>query len=129
MVNYAFKLRFSRFAIVLQLFTFVLIFILIYQLIAIWLCMMSLLCMAGSWFLWLKQPQITHFEHLDGQDWSFKFSDRTIPIQRRKITKIIDHQSYIVLYFSKKQHKPCLIWWDQLPLMQWKKLKILSKLI
>ena len=85
--------------------------------------------MGLNWILFLKQPRLQQFEYLDEQTWSFKFSDVSQPIQRRHLHKIIDHHYYIVLYFAHKQHKPCLIWWDQLSRKQWKKLKILAKML
>ena len=75
-----------------------------------------------------KKPQIQHFEFLDDQDWIFCFHHFPQSIQRRKITKMIDHQCYIVIYFYDPSHHACIIWWDQLSVSQWKNLKILAKL-
>ena len=127
--NRRFELQPSRFSIMAQLFIFLLILILIFQLLSIWITLISAVVMGLGWLLFFKQPKIKSFEYLDGQDWSFEFVALSSMIQRRKITTIIDHQCYIVLYFSHSQHKPCVIWWDQLSVPQWKNLKLLVKLL
>ena len=123
-----FQLQASRFALVLQLFIFVLILGLLYQSLTLGVWLVSLLIMIIAWFRLFKQPRIQQFEYLDDQDWSFSFQANHPFIQRRKISKIIDHQCYIVIYFLDIQHQPCIIWWDQLPLSQWKNLKSWVKL-
>ncbi|RPE29766.1 hypothetical protein EC846_2346 [Acinetobacter sp. BIGb0102] len=126
--NRVFELQYSRFSIALQLFILLLIVILTYSLLSLALWLSSCLLLALSWFLFLKQPRLKRFEHLDQQEWSFEFYDSSLPIQCRKIEKIIDHQAYIVLYFSDPEHKNFIIWWDQLSLLQWKNLKLHAKL-
>ena len=128
MANRVFELQSSRFMIVLQLLIFILLAILLYHVLplGIWLLCMGI--MAIVWFRFLQQPQVRRFEHLDGQDWSFEFANSDLPVQRWQIVKMIDHHCYIVLYFSSSQNKNCIIWWDQLPVTQWKNLKTLVKL-
>ena len=126
--NRVFELQYSRFSIALQLFILLLIVSLTYSLLSLALWLSSCLLLALSWFLFLKQPRLKRFEYLDQQEWSFEFYDSSLPIQCRKIEKIIDHQAYIVLYFSDSEHKNFIIWWDQLSLLQWKNLKLHAKL-
>lgn len=126
--NRVFELQYSRFSIALQLFILLLIVSLTYSLLSLVLWLSSCLLLALSWFLFLKQPRLKRFEYLDQQEWSFEFYDSSLPIQCRKIEKIIDHQAYIVLYFSDPEHKNFIIWWDQLSLLQWKNLKLHAKL-
>jgi hypothetical protein len=126
--NRVFELQYSRFSIALQLFILLLIVSLTYSLLSLALWLSSCFLLVLSWFLFLKQPRLKRFEYLDQQEWSFEFYDSSLPIQCRKIEKIIDHQAYIVLYFSDPKHKNFIIWWDQLSLLQWKNLKLHAKL-
>lgn len=126
--NRVFELQYSRFSIALQLFILLLIVSLTYSLLSLALWLSSCILLVLSWFLFLKQPRLKRFEYLDQQEWSFEFYDSSLPIQCCKIEKIIDHQAYIVLYFSDPKHKNFIIWWDQLSLLQWKNLKLHAKL-
>ena len=126
--NRVFELQYSRFSIALQLFILLLIVSLTYSLLSLALWLSSCILLVLSWFLFLKQPRLKRFEYLDQQEWSFEFYDSSLPIQCRKIEKIIDHQAYVVLYFSDPEHKNFIIWWDQLSLLQWKNLKLHAKL-
>ena len=128
MANRVFELQSSRFMIVLQLLIFIFLAILLYHVLPLWIWLLCLGIMAIVWFRFLQQPQVRRFEHLDGQDWSFEFANSDLPVQRWQIVKMIDHHCYIILYFSSSQNKNCIIWWDQLPVTQWKNLKTLVKL-
>ena len=128
MANRVFELQSSRFMIVLQLLIFIFLAILLYHVLPLWIWLLCLGIMAIVWFRFLQQPQVRRFEHLHGQDWSFEFANSDLPVQRWQIVKMIDHHCYIVLYFSSSQNKNCIVWWDQLPVTQWKNLKTLVKL-
>ena len=128
MANRVFELQSSRFMIVLQLLIFIFLAVLLYHVLPLWIWLLCLGIMAIVWFRFLQQPQVRRFEHLHGQDWSFEFVNSDLPVQRWQIVKMIDHHCYIVLYFSSSQNKNCIIWWDQLPVTQWKNLKTLVKL-
>lgn len=128
MANRVFELQSSRFMIVLQLLIFIFLAVLLYHVLPLGIWLLCLGIMAIVWFRFLQQPQVRRFEHLDGQDWSFEFANSDLPVQRWQIVKMIDHHCYIVLYFSSSQNKNCIIWWDQLPVTQWKNLKTLVKL-
>ena len=127
MANRVFELQSSRFMIVLQLLIFIFLAILLYHVLPLGIWLLCLGIMAIVWFRFLQQPQVRRFEHLHGQDWSFEFVNSDLPVQRWQIVKMIDHHCYIVLYFSSSQNKNCIIWWDQLPVTQWKNLKLLIK--
>ena len=129
MANRVFELQSSRFMIVLQLLIFIFLAILLYHVLPLGIWLLCLGIMAIVWFRFLQQPQVRRFEHLDGQDWSFEFANSDLPVQRWQIVKMIDHHCYIVLYFSSSQNKNCIIWWDQLPVTQWKNLKLLIKML
>ena len=129
MANRVFELQSSRFMIVLQLLIFIFLAILLYHVLPLGIWLLCLGIMAIVWFRFLQQPQVRRFEHLDGQDWSFGFANSDLPVQRWQIVKMIDHHCYIVLYFSSSQNKNCIIWWDQLPVTQWKNLKLLIKML
>ena len=128
MANRVFELQSSRFMIVLQLLIFIFLAVLLYHVLPLGIWLLCLGIMAIVWFRFLQQPQVRRFEHLHGQDWSFEFVNSDLPVQRWQIVKMIDHHRYIVLYFSSSQNKKCIIWWDQLPVTQWKNLKTLVKL-
>ena len=128
MANRVFELQSSRFMIVLQLLIFIFLAVLLYHVLPLWIWLLCLGIMAIVWFRFLQQPQVRRFEHLHGQDWSFEFANSDLPVQRWQIVKMIDHHCYIILYFSSSQNKNCIIWWDQLPVTQWKNLKTLVKL-
>ena len=129
MANRVFELQSSRFMIVLQLLIFIFLAILLYHVLPLGIWLLCLGIMAIVWFRFLQQPQVRRFEHLHGQDWSFEFANSDLPVQRWQIVKMIDHHCYIVLYFSSSQNKNCIIWWDQLPVTQWKNLKLLIKML
>ena len=128
MANRVFELQSSRFMIVLQLLIFIFLAVLLYHVLPLGIWLLCLGIMAIVWFRFLQQPQVRRFEHLHGQDWSFEFVNSDLPVQRWQIVKMIDHHCYIILYFSSSQNKNCIIWWDQLPVTQWKNLKTLVKL-
>lgn len=128
MANRVFELQSSRFMIVLQLLIFISLAVLLYHVLPLGIWLLCLGIMAIVWFRFLQQPQVRRFEHLHGQDWSFEFVNSDLPVQRWQIVKMIDHHCYIILYFSSSQNKNCIIWWDQLPVTQWKNLKTLVKL-
>ena len=127
--NRVFELQSSRFMIVLQLLIFIFLAVLLYHVLPLGIWLLCLAIMVIVWFRFLQQPQVRRFEHLHGQDWSFEFVNSDLPIQRWQIVKMIDHHCYIVLYFSSSQNKKCIIWWDQLPVSQWKNLKLLIKML
>ena len=129
MANRVFELKPSRVEKLFQFIMLLLILSLIYPLLSVWMWLLSTVAMMTVWFFFLKRTQLRRFEYLDDQQWSFCFDDDSVVIQRRKISRMIDHHVYIVLYFAETSQSPCVIWWDQLPELHWKNLKMLVKLL
>lgn len=121
-----FKLKYSRFAIVFQFFISLSLAILFYQLMPLlwWLVAISLLFISFAFFL--KRPQLVQIAYLDQKLWSLAYHSETT-ISRVKILKIIDYQIFIVIYFEGHKSRTSIIWFDQISLSQWKRLKILEK--
>lgn len=121
-----FKLKYSRLSIIFQLFIGLSLAILLYQLLSpIW-WLIALILLSINFLLFLKQSRISQIAYLDQKSWSVAYTSQKI-ISRIEITKIIDYQLFMVIYFQGAPIKVAIIWFDQLPLQDWKKLKILQK--
>ncbi|AUM28487.1 hypothetical protein [Acinetobacter pittii] len=122
-----FELKYSRVSLIFQLFVGLGLAILLYQLLTpIWWLYAVVLLFIGSIFF-LKQAQISQIEYLDQKLWSVAyFSEKEI--YRAEITKIIDYQLFVVIYLEKTPTNIAIVWFDQLPIQQWKRLKVLEKL-
>lgn len=122
-----FELKYSRVSVIFQLFVGLGLAILLYQLLTPiwWLCAVILLFIGFIFFL--KQAQISQIEYLDQKLWSVAyFSGKEI--YRAEITKIIDYQLFVVIYLEETPTNIAIVWFDQLPIQQWKRLKVLEKL-
>ncbi|AQV14343.1 hypothetical protein [Acinetobacter pittii] len=122
-----FELKYSRVSVIFQLFVGLGLAILLYQLLTPiwWLCAVVLLFIGFIFFL--KQAQISQIEYLDQKLWSVAyFSEKEI--YRAEITKIIDYQLFVVIYLEETPTNIAIVWFDQLPIQQWKRLKVLEKL-
>ncbi|MEB6624531.1 hypothetical protein [Acinetobacter pittii] len=122
-----FELKYSRISVIFQLFVGLGLAILLYQLLTPiwWLCAVILLFIGFIFFL--KQAQISQIEYLDQKLWSVAYFSKK-EIYRAEITKIIDYQLFVVIYFAETPTNIAIIWFDQLPIQQWKRLKVLEKL-
>ncbi|AQZ83194.1 hypothetical protein BUM88_17230 [Acinetobacter calcoaceticus] len=122
-----FELKYSRFSIIFQLFIGLTLAILLYQLLSpIW-WLITFILLSISFLFFLRQSQISQIAYLDQKSWSIAYSSQKI-ISRVEISKIIDYQLFMVIYFEEAPIKVAIIWFDQLPLQHWKKLKVLQKL-
>ncbi|MFW1753061.1 hypothetical protein [Acinetobacter wanghuae] len=122
-----FKLKRSWFALAFQLLIFVLLMFVLYQVLALVLWVVCAVAgLVVYQLFYRKSPQIDQFEHLDGREWSITLQQHT---QRVMVSHVIDHQIYVVVYFQHAKVRPLLIWCDQLPMQQWKALKVLTKLV
>lgn len=122
-----FKLKRSWFALAFQLLIFVLLMFVLYQVLALVLWVVCAVAgLVVYQLFYRKSPQIDQFEHLDGREWSITLQQHT---QRVMVSHVIDHQVYVVVYFQHAKVRPLLIWCDQLPMQQWKALKVLTKLV
>lgn len=122
-----FELKYSRFSIIFQLFIGLSLAILLYQLLSpIW-WLIALILLSISFLFFLRQSRISQITYLDQKSWSIAYSSQKI-ISRVEISKIIDYQLFMVIYFEAAPMKVAIIWFDQLSLQHWKKLKVLQKL-
>ncbi|MGE8551789.1 MAG: hypothetical protein ACN6NN_12880 [Acinetobacter calcoaceticus] len=122
-----FELKYSRFSIIFQLFIGLSLAILLYQLLSpIW-WLIAFILLFISFLFFLRQSQISQIAYLDQKSWSIAYSSQKI-ISRVEISKIIDYQLFMIIYFEEAPMKVAIIWFDQLPLQRWKKLKVLQKL-
>lgn len=121
-----FELKYSLFSIIFQLFIGLSLAILLYQLLSpIW-WLIAVILLSISFLFFLKQSRISQIAYLDQKSWSVAYSSQKI-ISRVEISKIIDYQLFMVIYFEGAPIEVVIIWFDQLPLQHWKKLKILQK--
>ncbi|MBJ8429941.1 hypothetical protein ABH305_11295 [Acinetobacter pittii] len=122
-----FELKYSRVSVIFQLFVGLGLAILLYQLLTPiwWLCAVILLFIGFIFFL--KQAQISQIEYLDQNLWSVAYFSKK-EIYRAEITKIIDYQLFVVIYLEESPTNIAIVWFDQLPIQQWKRLKVLEKL-
>ena len=122
-----FELKYSRFSIIFQLFIGLSLAILLYQLLSpIW-WLIAFILLSISFLFFLIQSRISQIAYLDQKSWSIAYSSQKI-ISSVEISKIIDYQLFMVIYLEGVPIKVAIIWFDQLPLQHWKKLKILQKL-
>jgi hypothetical protein len=122
-----FELKYSLVSVIFQLFVGLGLAILLYQLLTPiwWLCAVILLFIGFIFFL--KQAQISQIEYLDQKLWSVAYFSKK-EIYRAEITKIIDYQLFVVIYLEETPKNIAIVWFDQLPIQQWKRLKVLEKL-
>ncbi len=122
-----FELKYSRISVIFQLFVGLGLAILLYQLLTPiwWLCAVILLFIGFIFFL--KQEEISQIEYLDQKLWSVEYFSKK-EIYRVEITKIIDYQLFVVIYLEEAPKNIAIVWFDQLPIQQWKRLKVLEKL-
>lgn len=122
-----FELKYSRISVIFQLFVGLGLAILLYQLLTPiwWLCAVILLFIGFIFFL--KQEEISQIEYLDQKLWSVAYFSKK-EIYRAEITKIIDYQLFVVIYLEETPKNIAIVWFDQLPIQQWKRLKVLEKL-
>ncbi|HIN56412.1 hypothetical protein KWF55_07390 [Acinetobacter pittii] len=122
-----FELKYSRVSVIFQLFVGLGLAILLYQLLTPiwWLCAVILLFIGFIFFL--KQAQISQIEYLDQKLWSVAYFSKK-EIYRAEIIKIIDYQLFVVIYLEETPKNIAIVWFDQLPIQQWKRLKVLEKL-
>ncbi len=122
-----FELKYSRISVIFQLFVGLGLAILLYQLLTPiwWLCAVILLFIGFIFFL--KQAQISQIEYLDQKLWSVAYFSKK-EIYRAEIIKIIDYQLFVVIYLEETPKNIAIVWFDQLPIQQWKRLKVLEKL-
>ncbi|WP_061875990.1 hypothetical protein [Acinetobacter lactucae] len=122
-----FELKYSCVSVIFQLFVGLGLAILLYQLLMPiwWLCAVIFIFIGFIFFL--KQTQISQIEYLDQKLWSVAYYSEKA-VHRVEIRKIIDYQMFVVIYFEGTSAKVATVWFDQLSIEQWKRLKVLEKL-
>lgn len=123
----AFLLKPSILALVFQVMVFIFVGALLFQLLAFWLWLIAILFAVLSYAWCMRRPPEVHFQHLDEREWTLTAKQQQV--KHVQISHVIDHQIYIVVYFQHFQEKPLLIWCDQVSWQEWKRLKILAKLV
>ncbi|MEB3753006.1 hypothetical protein [Acinetobacter sp. MD2(2019)] len=80
------------------------------------------------WLSFYLYPKYTYFCYLGDQVWTLKLHNKQ-KLHQAQLLQVIGHRLYIVLYWDKTSGlKPCVIWFDQLPTADWKRLKVLAQL-
>lgn len=124
MANQIFQFKASALALVFHFAVFIVLMALLYQVLVPWLWAIGVVIGLVCYFLFFKAKRGVSLQYLGDDEWTLVLSDANI--QRVAISHLIDHQLYIVIYFKHAAAKPLLVWRDQLPIQQWKKLKTLS---
>lgn len=127
MVNHQFRLKRSILALLFQLSVLMVLWV-------IWLSLFSWIAASGlilasliSFMLFFRRAYIIQIQYLTEKYWSVQLSDSPKILQLH-LDKVIDHQFYMILLFKDYQDKP-VIWLDQVSLQEWKKLKVMAKLL
>lgn len=126
MANTAYYLKRSRVAIVFQIGLLFLIQYLVSVLLPVWLAVLILTMLLFSFWMQLKRATLHYFEAFSIDEWSIRPTDQGV--QHMRLKRVVDHHFYIVLYFQQQSSCSYVIWYDQLTLKDWKKLKLLAKM-
>jgi hypothetical protein len=127
MANTAYYLKRSRVAIVFQICILILILSLVFILLPLWLACIALVIVLLSFWLQLQQTPLYYFEPFSLHEWSVAITDQQVT--RMQLQRVVDHHWYVVLYFHQQKSYSYVIWYDQLALKDWKKLKLLAKML
>ena len=126
-IHLVYTLKPSRFTLVFQLCSLLIIFITFYQILNFAELLLLLLLALASFLFFLKQDHIRMLAVLDAQDWTIQYAHSKIK-QRVQIKKMVDQYFYVVIYFEGRAIQPMLIWHDQLPRNAWKSIKLRARL-
>lgn len=126
MANTAYYLKRSRVAIVFQIGLLFLIQCLVSVLLPVWLAVLILIMLLFLFWLQLKRATLHYLEAFSIDEWSIRPTDQGV--QHMRLKRVVDHHFYIVLYFQQQSSCSYVIWYDQLTLKDWKKLKLLAKM-
>lgn len=126
MANTAYYLKRSRVAIVFQIGLLFLIQYLVSVLLPVWLAVLILTMLLFSFWMQLKRATLHYLEAFSIDEWSIRPTDQGV--QHMRLKRVVDHHFYIVLYFQQQSSCSYVIWYDQLTLKDWKKLKLLAKM-
>lgn len=127
MANTAYYLKRSRVAIVFQICILILILSVVFILLPLWLACIALVVVLLSFWRQLQRATVSYFEPFSLDEWSVANTDQQV--ERMQLLRVVDHHWYIVLYFQQQQRCSYVIWYDQLTLADWKRLKLLAKML
>jgi hypothetical protein len=127
MVHNRFELKRSRVSIAFQFSIFLLIIYISFHITNLFIVSLLIFILSVSWLYSFNKNQISYLALIDSNEWTIKDSSSK-KITRINIQKIIDHQLYIVIYDSSIKSRSFVIWFDQMSILQWKRLKVLAKL-
>ena len=127
MANTAYYLKRSLVAIVFQICILILILSVVFILLPLWLACIALAIVLLSFWRQLQRATVSYFEPFSLDKWSVAITDQQV--ERMQLLRVVDHHWYIVLYFQQQQRCSCVIWYDQLTLADWKRLKLLAKML
>jgi hypothetical protein len=128
MDNQLFILKRSYLALAFQALVFLIIALLLFQLMDLLIWGICIVASLAIYLCGLRFSPNLYFQHLDEREWTLKQAAQT-EVQHLKISHVIDHHVYIVVYFQHFKQKPLLIWCDQVAWKDWKKLKMLAKML
>ena len=126
MANTAYYLKRSRMAIVFQIGLLLLIQCLVSVLLPVWLAVVILIILLFSWWMQFKRSTLHYFQAFSADEWSIQSTDQAV--KHMRLRRVVDHHFYIVLYTQQQSSCSYVIWYDQLTLVEWKKLKLLAKM-
>jgi hypothetical protein len=91
------------------------------HLLDFYLTLILILLAVLSIYYFNKSSNLERLEKLDQDQWSLKFESSN-EIFTLKLTRVMSHRLYVVLFFEDKKHPSLIVWCDQLALKQWKSL-------
>lgn len=127
MVNHQFRLKRSVLALLFQFSVLIILWVIWFSLFSWMLASGLVLASLISFMLFFNRTYLIQIQYLDEKYWSVQLSDSPNILQLH-LDKVIDHQFYMILLFKDYQDKP-VIWLDQVSLQEWKKLKVMAKLL
>ena len=116
-----YQLRRSRIRVMSQIFILSLMTIFLTHLLDFYLTLILILLAVLSIYYFNKSSNLERLEKLDQDQWSLKFESSN-EIFTLKLTRVMSHRLYVVLFFEDKKHPSLIVWCDQLALKQWKSL-------
>lgn len=122
-----FQLKQSKLAILFQLTLLLVMLCMMWWLFNFWIwCAICVSALIG-YFFFCRQPKINTIEQLDQKTWSLQYVERE-KVYSFQLDRLIDHQIYMIIY-SQNPSLSLIIWCDQVSQQEWKRLKVMTKLL
>lgn len=122
-----FRLKRSKLAILFQLTILFVMLYMMWWLFNLWIWCTIFICALIGYLFFCRQSQINTIEQLDSKIWSLQYIGQE-EICSFQLDQLIDHQIYMVMC-SKKPKLSLIIWCDQVSQQEWKRLKVMAKLL